>query len=151
MHKLLLDFVYWSDYHNSMKYFLYDAVLLHTCCSSKSAMAKMLHTCWSIDKGKVAYYILASYHSSHLNDIASISFLSGEGKTWSSQPWGKLLAFGAIVHYWLDRFHVDSVIEKFLCYYWFSEIWTSCICCKKSRTKLAVLFSFICNGAKQTM
>ena len=70
--------------------------MLYSC---KSVMAKMLHTCWSIDKGKVAYYILASYHSSHLNDIASISFLSGEGKTWSSQPWGKLLAFGAIVHY----------------------------------------------------
>jgi hypothetical protein len=62
-------------------------------------MAKMLHTCWSIDKRKVSYYILASSYSSHLNDIASISFLSAEGKTCSSQPWGKLLTIGAIIHY----------------------------------------------------
>ena len=47
--------------------------MLYSC---KIAIAKMLHTCWSIKKGKVAYYILASSYSSHLNDIASISFLS---------------------------------------------------------------------------
>ena len=47
--------------------------MLYSC---KRAMAKMLHTCWSIDKGKVAYYILASYHSSHLNDIAKLGQVS---------------------------------------------------------------------------